>query len=350
MAGRNLSTRQFFLDLIRDYEPELTFRGSTRQEFEAWQSEFRQRFLECLGPLPRPVPLAPEVIWRVEEEGLIKEKLLFDTAPFTTVPAILLRPADTEQGRRRAAIVCVHGHGPHGKDPVAGARYAGAESQANLYNYNYGEQMAKQGYVTLCPDTRPFGERSDTMPGERPIQGRDPCNVHAIKAWLLGFNLMAYNLWDLMKCVDLLQSLPYVDPDRIGAMGLSGGGANVMHFAALDPRIRATNIICALNSYRAWAIGIDNFCGTQFLPGIFRYGDHAEICGLICPRPLLVENGGFDYGFPPEASVQAQAQVQRIYRAAGVPERFEVDLGYGGHQYYGNKASAFFARYLGDGE
>jgi dienelactone hydrolase len=348
MAHRYTSTRQFFLDLIREYEPELTFRGKTQAEFASWQAAFRQRFLECLGPLPTAVPFETEVLWRIEEDGLIKEKILFDTAPFTTVPAILLRPADTEQGRRRAAIVCIHGHGPHGKDPVAGARYPEAQQNATYYNYNYGEQMARQGFVTICPDMRPFGERSDHFPGERPIPGRDPCNVHFLKGALLGFNLLAYNLWDLMKCVDLLQEMPFVDPERIGAMGLSGGGAHVMHFAALDTRIQATDIICALNSYRAWAIGIDNFCGTQFLPGMFRYGDHAEICGLICPRPLLVESGGFDYGFPPDATAEAHARVTQIYQAAGVPAHFEIDLGYGGHQYYGNKAIEFFGKHLGD--
>ena len=348
MAGRYISTRQFFLNLIRDYEPELTFRGSSRDDFETGPAAFAQRFHECLGPLPQPVPLATEVLWRVEEDGLIREKILFDSAPFTTVPAILLRLADTDRGRRRPAIVCIHGHGAHGKDAVAGSKDPGVRGDIANYNYNYGEQMAKAGYVTIIPDMRPFGERSDHMPGERPIVGRDPCNVHFIKGALLGFNLLAHNLWDLMKCVDVLETLPYVERERIGAMGLSGGGAHVMHFSALEPRIRATDVICALNSYRAWGIGIDNFCGTQFLPGLFQYGDHAEICGLICPRPLLVENGGFDYGFPPEDSLKAYARLQQIYQASGVPENLEQDFNYGGHQYYGHKAPAFFAKHLGE--
>lgn len=352
MAGRHFSTSKFFLDLIRDYEPELTFRGETREDFDQWQSVFREKFLECLGPLPTAVSPEPEVIWRVEEDGLIKEKVLIDTAPLTTVPTILLRPRETETtpGKKWPAVVCIHGHGAYGKDPVAGARYPEAEADAKTYSYNYGEQMARRGYVTICPDMRPFGERGDGWPGERPLVGRDPCNVHFIKGALLGFNLLTCNLWDLMKCVDLLEQQPYIDQERLGAMGLSGGGAHVMHFSALDQRIKATDIICALNSYRAWGIGIDNFCGTQFLPGMFKYGDHGEICGLIAPRPLLVENGGFDRGFPPEASVEAHRQVRRIYKAAGVEDRFHVDLAYGGHQFFGNLAFDFFEKYLGSAQ
>ena len=347
MAHRYIATRQFFLDLIREHEPKLVFRGKTKAHFAKWQKAFRAAFLECLGPLPKKVPLTPEVVWSVEEDGMSKQKVYLDTAPFTTVPAILLVP-DHKKGQRLPAVVAIHGHGRHGKDPVAGSKMP--EHQANIknYQYDYGYQMARRGYVVICPDMRPFGERSDHYPGEREIEGRDPCNVHFIKGALLGFNLLAYNLWDLMRCVDYLESLPFVDQNRIGALGLSGGGAHVMHFSALDTRIKATDIICALNSYRAWGIGIDNFCGTQFLPGMFKYGDHAEICGLIAPRALLVEHGGFDYGFPPDHSAQAVEQVRRIYAAAGSPEQFETDMGYCGHQFLGNKCYCFFDRRLKD--
>jgi dienelactone hydrolase len=345
MAHRHISTRQFFIDLIKDYEPELTFKGRTRADFAKWQKAFRAAFLKCLGPLPKAVPLAPELLSAVREDGMTKQKLLLDTAPFTTVPAILLVP-DHRPGEKLPAVVAIHGHGRHGKDPVAGSKSADHQADIQYYQYDYGYQMAQRGYVAIVPDMRPFGERSDTAPGERPINGRDPCNVHFIKGALLGFNLLAYNLFDLMRCVDYLETLPYVDKTRIGALGLSGGGAHVMHLSALEPRIKATDIICALNSYRAWGIGIDNFCGTQFLPGMFKYGDHAELCGLIAPRPLLVELGAFDYGFPPDASAQAVKQLRRIYKAAGVPDRFEVDLAYRGHQFMANKCFTFFDRWL----
>jgi dienelactone hydrolase len=276
---------------------------------------------------------------------MTKSRVLLDTAPFTTVPAILLTP-DHKKGEKLPAVVAIHGHGQWGKDPVAGSKMPEHQKDIAYFQYDYGYQMARRGYVAICPDMRPFGERSDLQPGERPIIGRDPCNVHYIKAALLGFNLLAYNLWDLMRCVDYLEGLPYVNRGRIGALGLSGGGAHVMNFSALDRRIKATDVICALNSFGGLAVGIDNFCDTQYLPGIFKYGDQAEICGLIAPRPLLVEHGGFDYGFPFDHSAAAVRQVERIYKAAGVPERLESDLGYCGHQFMANKCFSFFDRWL----
>jgi len=345
MAHRYISTRQFFLDLIRDYEPELLFRATTPEGFAQWQEKFRAAFFECVGPLPQEVPLEPETLWSVHEDGMTKSKVYLDTAPFTTVPAIMLVP-DHEPGEKLPALIAIHGHGNYGKDVVAGSKIPEHQAEIQVLQYDYGFQMAKQGYVVICPDMRPFGERSDHMQGERKIENRDPCNVHFIKGALLGFNLMAYNMWDMMKCIDYLETLDVVDTERIGALGLSGGGAAVMHLSAMEPRIKATDIICALNSYRGWGIGIDNFCGTQFMPGMYRYGDHAEICGLIAPRPLLVEHGGFDYGFPPDHSAEAVKRVRSIYEAAGVPEHFESEMGYVGHQFLGGACFEFFDRWL----
>jgi dienelactone hydrolase len=338
-----LSTRKFFLDLVREHTPELEFRGKTRADFEKWRGAFLERFRECLGRFPAPVPLTHEVQWEIREEGLVKQKVLLSTAAHTTVPAVVLAP---DHGRPKRAIVAIHGHGVHGKDPVVGARYPEAVQSAACFRYDYGLLLAKEGFAVIAPDVRPFGERGDRMPGERPIEGRDPCNVHAIKGWLLGFNLLTYNLWDLMKCLDFMLGREDVLQDGVGAIGLSGGGAHVMHLAAVDERIKATDVVCALNSYRGWGIGIDNFCGTQFLPGMFKYGDHAEICGLIAPRALMVEMGGFDYGFPIEHSIAALRRLEGIYAAAGCPEKLSSHLGYAGHQFYNPDVAGFFRRWL----
>lgn len=51
---------------------------------------------------------------------------------------------------------------------------------------------------------------------------------------------MAERLWDLMRCVDYLQSMPQVDDSRIGCAGLSLGGEMAMWLGAMDERIAAT--------------------------------------------------------------------------------------------------------------
>ena len=339
MKTHHLSTRQFFLDLAKGHTPSLEFRGRTARDFAKWQTAFRRRFLECVGALPDPVRLKADVEWEIREEGLIKQKIYLRTAKLTDVPCLVLRP---DHGQPVPAIVCIHGHEPAAKDSVGGARYPQALAQPGPH----GLLLAKAGFATICPDLRPHGERGDRMPGEVPVVGRDACDMHALKGWMFGFNLMAYNLWDCMKCLDYMQAQRWVKKGGVGAIGGSLGGAMAMHLGALDPRVKATAVVVALNSYRGWAIGIDECCGIQFLPGIFKYGDHAEICGLIAPRALKVEIGGFDHTFPPAHSMAALKRVKAIYAAAGCPEKLHAHVGFAGHQFYDVETAEFFGKWL----
>jgi len=68
--------------------------------------------------------------------------------------------------------------------------------------------------------------------------------------------------------------------------------------------------------------------------------------GLIAPRPLLLEMGIYDDCFPIQDMVQGSQGVQRIYRAAGVEDRFWTEIHPGPHAFAGNKAFEFFRRYL----
>src|ERR1051326_6023794 len=107
MAHRYISTRQFFLDLIKDYEPELTFKGRTKADFLKWQKAFRPKFLECIGHLPKRVPLAPDTQGEVEEHGIIKRKIYIDPAPFTTTPAVVLIRKHAK-GEKLPAVGAIH--------------------------------------------------------------------------------------------------------------------------------------------------------------------------------------------------------------------------------------------------
>src|ERR1051325_7794237 len=144
----HLSTRQFFLDLAKDHTLELEFRGKTKQDFERWHAAFQKRFIECLGPLPDPVPLEHEVLWEVREDGLIKQKVYLRTAKLTDVPCLVLRP---DNNKPAPAIGGIHGHEPAGKDSVGGAKYPLALPQPGPY----GLLLAQAGFVTICPDLRP---------------------------------------------------------------------------------------------------------------------------------------------------------------------------------------------------
>jgi dienelactone hydrolase len=344
MAKRNFSMVEYFNKLAAEHEPELAFKGSTQADFEQWHERAQAKYMELLGEFPTPVDLDAEVVYSMEEDGIIRERVVFDAEEHMSVPCVVLRPTDMEADGSNAAIVCSHGHGRFGKEPVAGNRTVpGMADDINNMNYNYGEQMARAGFMTISPDLRVFGERDD---GGDPYPGRDKCNVHFIRGATLGIWTLTLNIFDMSRCIDYLETRAEVDAGRIGMMGLSQGGTMTTFTAAAEPRIRAADIIGYLNPWEGFGINRSNYCGSQVVPECYKYFDTHDIAGLIAPRPLLVEAGVRDTCFFIDDQVVSIAAIEHIYEAAGVPEDLWVDVHPGPHAFAGNKAFEFFAKYL----
>jgi len=344
MATRNFSMQTYWDKLAQDWTPLMTFNGKTKKDWEKWSRQARKKYKELLGTFPKPVKLEAEIESSVEDGDLIRERVVFNSEEFMSVPCQVLRPKTMENDKSNAAILCSHGHGPYGKDPVAGVRSTPNHiTQITMHNYNYAEQMAKAGFLTISPDLRAFGERRD---GENPFPGRDPCNVNFIKGAILGIYTLTLNIWDMKCCIDYLETRPEVDSRRIGMMGLSQGGTMTTFTTAFDTRIKAADIIGYVNSWKVFGIHRANFCGSQIVPEIYRYFDTDDIAGLIAPRPLLLEMGIYDNCFHIQDLLKGYEGVKAIYQAAGCEENLWADIFQGPHAFAGNKAFEFFKKYL----
>ena len=340
---RNFSVGEYFLRKYRQSPRPDSFRAASKKELGEWQPRFAARLRECLGPFPEPCDLDPEVIEVVDEGDYWREKVVFNSEPDMAVVAYVLVPKDLAPGERRPAVLACHGHG-NGKDDVCNIDHGerGRVDKIGDLNYAYAREFALRGYVVIAPDWRGFGERS--MGGE--MGPRDPCNVLNLKASLLGLNMLTLNIWDAMSAISYLESRPEVDAQRIGCAGLSYGGTMTLFTTALDERIRCAVVSGYLNTFESYALGMGNFCGNQTPVGLLKYGEMWDIGCLISPRPLLVESGIGDPGFPIDASRKAAGVVRRSYELAGAPERFDVDEFDGGHHWSGNKSYGWMARWL----
>jgi len=335
---------QYWNKLTENWTPLLKFKGNTKADWTAWRKEAHPKFMELLGPFPKKVSLQAEVESSVIDGDLIRERVVLNSETFMSVPCQVLRPKKMNSDKKNPAILCSHGHGTFGKDSVAGIRSSN-EHIRNIqdHNYNYGEQMAKAGFLTISPDLRVFGERRD---GPDPFPGRDTCNINFVKGALLGIYTLTLNIWDFKCCIDYLENRPEVDKNRIGMMGLSQGGTMTTFTTAAEPRIKAADIIGYVNPWHEFAIKRANFCGSQIVPGIHRYFDTDDIAGLIAPRPLLLEMGIYDNTFFIQDLLKGYAGVKRIYQAAGVADKLWADIHPGPHAFAGNKAFEFFKKYL----
>ena len=336
---------EYFNRKAEALQPRLRFNDSAQTDFQNWKKQLFSELKTLLGQLPKTVALNPEIVWEIEDDGLIKRKVLFDTEEDMSVAALVYIPISARK-KPCPAILCNHGHGKFAKDSVMGIR-SGNEPARNAeiesFNYDYGLQMAKRGYVTMAIDYRGFGERSD---GGDPYPGRDKCNVHFIRGNLMGYNLLTLNIWDAQRCLDYLCSLEFVNAEKIGTMGLSFGGTMTTWIAMLDERIKAADIICYSSRFKNFAVADGNFCGSQYLPGLFTICDVPDLHGLIAPRPLLAEIGIHDKCFLEYGAISCADEVKKIYTVADVPQNYEVDMFEGDHKFAGNKAFGFFDKHL----
>jgi len=344
MANRYFSMIEYFNRIAATHKPLLEFNGKSFSDWQKWHKKAYAKLLELLGEFPEPSPLNSEVVASVEEHGIIKERVVFDSEKWMSVPCIVCRPKNLKPNRKNPAIVCSHGHGAYGKNPVAGIN-GGAEIQASITasNYNYGELMAQHGFITISPDLRVFGERSD---GGNPYPGRDKCNVHFIRGAIFGIYTLTLNIFDLMRCVDYLATRKEVDPCRIGLMGLSQGGTMAAFAGAVERRFKAVDIICYVNPWKGFGVRDANFCGSQIVPNIYKYFDTHDIAGLIAPRPLLVEYGMWDECFKIDDCVQSIKPLKKIFSAAGAADKLEIEINPGPHAFGARKAYSFFQKYL----
>ena len=197
-----------------------------------------------------------------------------------SVPAYLLVPhARTEPG---AAVLAIHGHGA-GKSMVCGLDRGRDDLRDEIAEYHgdYAHQLACRGFVVLAPDLRGFGERTDWNPPDR-----YECDWNLVSATMAGAAPLTQNLWDLRCSLDVLAQHPLVDPQRIGAVGLSYGGTGTLFLAAIDERVKAAVVSGYFSSWAAAHRVPWNMCGSQVLPGLLGRLEHVDLGALIAPRAV----------------------------------------------------------------
>jgi hypothetical protein len=349
MSFRNLSPQVMFEKMALEHVPVFRFKGRTRRDFLAWQKAARSSVLATLGDFPRRVPLDPLFVAEWEHDGLRKQRWLINVGPHIAAEFLVNFPAGLKKGEKRPAILCCHGHGPFGKEPVMGNDSSPElKGQIDQLGYNYGHAMAKHGFITYSIDWIGFGERNDNnKPNFRNQNaGRDWCNLYYLHATMLGMTSLSINIAHGQAATDFAVSLPFVDGKRLGVMGLSGGGTMTVWMAMCDKRFRAAEIICYSDLWAYFGIRDTNYCGMQVAPGLYKLVDLPELQGLLAPLPLLVDIGANDTCFRVDTAMTCYRQVEKIYKAAGASERLLLDFHSGEHKWAGNRSEIFFKKHL----
>ena len=345
---RNLSPQAMFIRMAENHRPEFRFRDSAR-DFRDWKSTAKPKVLQTLGHSPEMVPPNPELTVEWVDRGILKRRYLIDVGPHISAAVQVNIPPECAADKKHPALLCWHGHGSFGKDPVMGnSGDADIRREIGSLNYDYGHQMAQKGFVTYALDWMGCGERNDRLkPHFLSTAGdRDWCNLYYLHATMLGMTPLSINLTHGRAATDFVCTLPEIDPARLGVMGLSGGGTMALWSALTDSRFKAAEIICYSDLWALFGIRDINYCGSQVAPGLYNLVDVPDLQGLLAPLPLLIDIGATDRCFQAPNATQCHRELRGIYEAAGALEHLHLDLFPGGHSWGGNQSEDFFRKYL----
>lgn len=234
-------------------------------EWQQYRSELKKKIIDAAK-----VVVYPDLPLNYTEKGSHSQpkyevkNIVFQTRPGVYATANLFIP--TGKGPF-PAVIAMHGHWPGGKT-----------SNAPL-----GQSLALNGYVCLAIDAWGAGERAT----EQGVEEYHGANLGA-SLLNIGETLMGVQISDNLRAVDLLCSLPYVDKDRIGATGASGGGNQTMWLSALDDRIKATMPVVSVGTFESYVMRHN--CVCELLPDGLTFTEESGVLGMIAPRALKICN------------------------------------------------------------
>jgi hypothetical protein len=250
--------------------------GQPITTLDGWQRQrqvVRAAWLKFLGPMPDPRPPVQLEVLKSESQGPLTRQLVrYEGEPGLSVEGYLLRPNDaTRSAQPRPGIVALHPTTTATIDEIAGVR--GAESA------QIGWQLANRGFIVFCPRCFLW---QDVASLDEAVSRHRQRHPHTLG--------MAKMLYDAMRAVDVLESLPEVDRHRIGAVGHSLGAKETLYLAAFDERVKA-----AVASEGGIGFRATNWDAPWYLGEAIRDEDfplnHHQLLGLIAPRPFLILGG-----------------------------------------------------------
>ncbi|MCX7825087.1 MAG: alpha/beta hydrolase [Verrucomicrobiae bacterium] len=276
---------------------------------------------QVMGPLPGAAKRCA-LNMKIEEEtncgAYVRRLISYASGPNERVPAYLLIPQAALRGPKSKfpAVLCLHPT----DNKIGHKVVVGLGGRANR---QYASELAERGYVTLAPsypllanyqpDIKALGYASGTM-----------------KA-----------IWDNIRGLDLLESLPFVKRGAFGVIGHSLGGHNSVYTAVFDPRIKVIVSSCGLDSYldyyseradKVWQLE-QGWCQTRYMPRLADYRgrlqdipfDFHELIRALAPRVCFLNAPLRDGNFKWRSVDAVVAAALQVYRLYGVPQNLRVE-------------------------
>lgn len=318
------------------------FLAETVEEYVIWKQNTRRLLAGLIGlPKMQTCELLPQTLETVLlPNGIRREKVVIQVEPDIYMPLFILIPQKIRSGTLKC-FIAPPGHQGAGKYSVAGCYdIPAAKDCIEKFHYDYGMQLAEQGFVTFCPDCRGFGERREAalQKDEEACFKNGSCFQISHMAEPLGMTLVGMNTWDICRLIDYIKTRTEWDTERIGCLGFSGGGMQTLWAAALDDRISVAVISGYLYGYKEALLERNGNCSCNYVPHLWEHVDMGDIAALLAPRPVWIQSCREDHlnGSRGIANVTEQLDImRRAYRLYHAEDRVYHEICSGGHQWHG---------------
>ncbi|MDD4592788.1 MAG: alpha/beta fold hydrolase, partial [Parabacteroides sp.] len=300
---------------------------TTKTEWNRRKEEILINMQKAMGRLPHDDKRKLNVHYTDTAvfDNYFRYSINFEVAPSEKVFAYLYRPRGAE--KVYPAMLALHGTGAEGKRIIDGA--------TNIKNRAYAKELAERGYVVIAPDYPSMGELKDY----------DFVHDRYDSGTMKG-------IFNHISCVNLLQTLPYVDKDRIGVIGHSLGGHNALFVAAFDARIKVIVSSCGWtlkDYYNAGEDATTRFggrlgpwsqdCYMPFIREKFDLDaekvpfDYDEIIATLAPRPFFSNSPVYDHNFSVEGVRKGITRAGQVYRFMNAADKIKIVYPRVGHDF-----------------
>ena len=294
------------------------------QSLEQWEpvaKRLREQVLTSCGlnPMPSKTPLKAKIFGKIDRGDYTVEKVSFQSSPGFYVVGNLYRPKP--KPGPFPAVLCPHGHSENGRLETS-ENYSAPARAINL---------AKLGMIAFTYSMIGYNENTQVVHrfATTPRQ----------ELWSIGPG--ALQLWNSIRAVDFVSSLPDVDPNRIGCTGESGGGTQTFMLSAVEPRIKVNAPVCMISAI------MQGGCVCENAPLLRIDANNVEIGSLMAPRPMMMIAATGDW--TKETLQREYPATRQVYKLYWAESKVGVFLQDTGHNY--NTASRehvypWFQRFL----
>ena len=310
---------------IRHTDRHYAMRAYARAEWQERAAFLRKQILFSAGllPLPDRTPLNARSGERIVHDDYSVSAVLLETYPGFFLGGNLYRPEGAPGPF--PAVVSPHGHWRYGRFENSAINSVPARAIS----------LARQGHVVFAYDMVGW---NDTRQAPHGFAGPRE------QLWLIG--TLGLQLWNSIRVVDYLASLPDVDAGRIGVTGASGGATQGFLLAAVDDRIGYSAPVNMVSFLMQGGSPCEN-------APLLRIDTHnVEFAAAFAPKPQLLVSATGDWTV--NTPVEEFPALQGIYRLLGAEANVEWRQFDSPHNYHRDSREAvygFFGRHiLGDAD